>query len=46
MVNFSHCMLVDLKEELDKKCLTKDETLEYRNIFTIDVKNLATYFNT
>lgn len=39
-------LYVDLKELLDQKCLTKDETLECRNIFTIGVKNLATYFNT
>lgn len=39
-------LYVDLKELLDQKCLTKDETLKCRNIFTIDLSKSCTYFNT
>lgn len=39
-------LYVDFKELLDQKFLTKNESLECRNIFSIGVKNSATYFNT
>ena len=34
------------KELLGQKFLTKNESLECRSIFSIGVKNSATYFNT